>query len=303
MEKDFLTFDGNQILILLFFSLLAFLVGILLGYFLRQRRVGQMRHVLEERESALEIATKTMSGLQSQLDLTNADLSKAIFETGEFKARATRQEDEFKRKNMEFVALQQENAMLKSANETYVSNIEDLNHQILGLKVKVSSNHPSEPQHEAAPGLSDSIERLEAMVERLGRMEAENAQLKGALAEALESAEVLRAALPDSGPTLTFDLPEANEPILLFKREAVVEQTPITLTGMTEPADDLTQIEGIGPFIARLLQQQGINSFAQISQWTEADIEQVTKAIGYFPGRITRDNWVGQAKILCERAS
>ena len=303
MEKELFTFDGNQILILSFFSLFAFLVGLLLGYFLRQRRAREMRIVLNDREKALEIATQTTQSLQNQLDLTNADLSKSVFETGEFKARAARWEEEFQRKNAEFIALQQENVKLKSSNEAFASNIEDLNHQILGLKVRTSSNSQSALPHQTEPGLSDSIERLEAMVERLGRMEAENTHLKAALAEALERAEVLRAALPDSMPTLTFDLPENSEPALVFKREALVEQAPLTTNETNENSDDLTRIEGIGPFIARLLQQQGINSFAQISLWTEADVEHITKAIGYFPGRISRDNWVGQAKILAGQAS
>ena len=303
MKNDFLNFDGNQILILLFFSLLTFLVGLLLGYFLRQRRARQMRDVLNDREKSLEIASQASASLQNQLDLANADLSKSVFETGELKARASRWEDEFQRKNAEFIALQQENVKLKSSNEAFASNIEDLNHQILGLKVRTSSNSQSALLHETGPGLSDSIERLEAMVERLSRMEAENTQLKAALAEALERAEVLRAALPDSVPTITFDLPENDEPALAFKRESSVEQTPLTTPETGENADDLTRIEGIGPFIARLLQQQGVTSFAQISLWTDADVEHITKAIGYFPGRISRDNWVGQAKILASQAS
>lgn len=303
MKNDLLNFDGNQILILLFFSLLTFLVGLLLGYFLRQRRARQMRDVLNDREKSLEIASQASASLQNQLDLANADLSKSVFETGELKARASRWEDEFQRKNAEFIALQQENVKLKSSNEAFASNIEDLNHQILGLKVRTSSNSQSALLHETGPGLSDSIERLEAMVERLSRMEAENTQLKAALAEALERAEVLRAALPDSVPTITFDLPENDEPALAFKRESSVEQAPLTTPETGENADDLTRIEGIGPFIARLLQQQGVTSFAQISLWTDADVEHITKAIGYFPGRISRDNWVGQAKILASQAS
>jgi len=303
MEKNLFTFDGNQILILIFFSLLAFLVGLLLGYFLRQRHAKQMRVMLDDREKAIEVATKKTESLQEQLDLANADLSRSVFETGELKARASRWEEDFQRKNAEFIALQQENVKLKSSNEAFASNIEDLNLQILGLKVRTSSNSQSATLHETGPGLSDSIERLEAMVERLSRMEAENTQLKAALAEALERAEVLRAALPDSVPTLTFDLPGNDEPEPVFKRDAIVEHAPLATAETTDTSDDLTRIEGIGPFIARLLQQQGINSFVQISRWTDADIEQITKAIGYFPGRISRDNWVGQAKVLAAKES
>lgn len=62
--------------------------------------------------------------------------------------------------------------------------------------------------------------------------------------------------------------------------------------------DDLTKIEGLSPFIEDKLNQLGIFSFSQISRFTKEDIETITQLIEYFPGRIQRDNWVGQAKAL-----
>lgn len=60
--------------------------------------------------------------------------------------------------------------------------------------------------------------------------------------------------------------------------------------------DDLTKIEGLSPFIEDKLNQLGIFSYSQISRFTPEDIETITQLIEYFPGRIVRDNWVGQAK-------
>lgn len=62
--------------------------------------------------------------------------------------------------------------------------------------------------------------------------------------------------------------------------------------------DDLTKIEGLSPFIEDKLNQLGIFSYSQISKFTKEDIETVTHLIEYFPGRIERDNWVGQANEL-----
>lgn len=62
--------------------------------------------------------------------------------------------------------------------------------------------------------------------------------------------------------------------------------------------DDLTKIEGISPFIEDKLNQLGIFSFSQISRFTKEDIATVTHLIEYFPGRIDRDDWVGQSKNL-----
>ena len=61
---------------------------------------------------------------------------------------------------------------------------------------------------------------------------------------------------------------------------------------------DLTQIQGIGPAISRKLYAMGIYSFKQISQFDEKAITQVGKALKYFPDRILRDDWVGQARRL-----
>ena len=59
--------------------------------------------------------------------------------------------------------------------------------------------------------------------------------------------------------------------------------------------DDLTIIKGIGPFIEKRLNMLGIYTFRQISEFTPDTIEHITKAIEFFPKRIVRDNWVGQA--------
>lgn len=67
---------------------------------------------------------------------------------------------------------------------------------------------------------------------------------------------------------------------------------------LTHAKDDLTKIEGIGPFIEKKLNEAGITSYAQLASMDQVEIDQVTAAIQFFPGRIERDNWVGQARGL-----
>jgi predicted flap endonuclease-1-like 5' DNA nuclease len=62
--------------------------------------------------------------------------------------------------------------------------------------------------------------------------------------------------------------------------------------------DDLTQIMGIGPYIEQKLNEIGICNYSQISKLKDSDIRVITELIDFFPGRIERDNWVGQAKAL-----
>ncbi len=72
-------------------------------------------------------------------------------------------------------------------------------------------------------------------------------------------------------------------------------------TATAAEKDDLKIISGVGPFIEEKLNALNIFTFAQISRFTKKDIEQVTKAIAFFPGRIERDEWVKQAKDLSEK--
>lgn len=66
--------------------------------------------------------------------------------------------------------------------------------------------------------------------------------------------------------------------------------------------DDLTQIKGIGPFIEKRLNMVGIYTLRQISEFTPDIMEQISKAIEFFPHRMVRDNWIGQAKLLLEES-
>lgn len=63
--------------------------------------------------------------------------------------------------------------------------------------------------------------------------------------------------------------------------------------------DDLTRIKGVGPKLVALLGELGVTTFAQIAAWSDADVERIDAQLGRFKGRITRDQWIEQAKLLC----
>lgn len=65
-----------------------------------------------------------------------------------------------------------------------------------------------------------------------------------------------------------------------------------------EDADDLTIISGIGGWIKEKLHALDIYTFRQIGNFNQEDIDAVTEAIEYFPGRIERDEWILQAQEL-----
>lgn len=69
-------------------------------------------------------------------------------------------------------------------------------------------------------------------------------------------------------------------------------------TANASEKDDLKRIKGVGPFIEEKLNTIGIYTFDQISKFSPEDMKTVTELISFFPGRIERDDWKGQASVL-----
>ena len=61
--------------------------------------------------------------------------------------------------------------------------------------------------------------------------------------------------------------------------------------------DDLKRIRGIGVLIEKKLNSLGVTSYEQVANWTGADVERVSQILD-FKGRIERENWIEQARIL-----
>ena len=63
--------------------------------------------------------------------------------------------------------------------------------------------------------------------------------------------------------------------------------------------DNLKQIKGVGPGIEAKLNAAGVNSFAQIASWTKKEQADFAEQLS-FAGRIEREDWVSQAKVLAK---
>jgi NADH-quinone oxidoreductase subunit E len=62
--------------------------------------------------------------------------------------------------------------------------------------------------------------------------------------------------------------------------------------------DDLKQIKGIGPKLERLLHSMGYFHYDQIAAWGPDEVAWVDENLEGFKGRVSRDDWVNQAKAL-----
>jgi len=81
--------------------------------------------------------------------------------------------------------------------------------------------------------------------------------------------------------------------------EATVKGAPATMNGPAPgQSADLQRLKGVGPKLEAALQARGYHSLEQIAQWTPEDVAWMDANLDGFKGRVSRDDWVGQAKAL-----
>jgi NADH-quinone oxidoreductase subunit E len=73
---------------------------------------------------------------------------------------------------------------------------------------------------------------------------------------------------------------------------------PATLSAPRGAADDLKKIKGVGPKLEVMLHGMGFYHYDQIANWTAAEVAWVDENLEGFKGRVSRDGWVAQAKVL-----
>lgn len=108
------------------------------------------------------------------------------------------------------------------------------------------------------------------------------------------SADVAEAAAPAANDGLGED----------YDKDGVREGTdegvkPVMLTEARDGgADNLKEIKGVGPKMEQMLNGMGIYHFDQVAAWTADEVAWVDANLKGFKGRVSRDGWVDQAKIL-----
>ncbi|MEM8633308.1 MAG: NADH-quinone oxidoreductase subunit NuoE [Pseudomonadota bacterium] len=108
-----------------------------------------------------------------------------------------------------------------------------------------------------------------------------------------------KVAAPDPAPEPA--PAPAAKPEVAPTPEAQAGQKPESLTEARGGApDDLKLIRGVGPKLETLLNGLGFYHFDQVAKWTEAEVTWVDQNLEGFKGRVTRDDWVAQAKLLAE---
>jgi predicted flap endonuclease-1-like 5' DNA nuclease len=125
-----------------------------------------------------------------------------------------------------------------------------------------------------------------------------------------ESLEAIRAEKSDLQTKLDTERNRAEASTMAMPAAAVapaVEAVEVEATkpeGLSGPrggvADDLKEISGVGPKMERLLHSLGYFHFDQIADWSSSDVAWVDENLEGFKGRVSRDNWVAQARELAK---
>jgi len=76
------------------------------------------------------------------------------------------------------------------------------------------------------------------------------------------------------------------------------DDKPALLDAPNGEPDDLKKIKGVGPKLEKELNGAGVFHYSQIASWTEKEVAWADENLVSFKGRISRDNWVRQAKEL-----
>ena len=106
-------------------------------------------------------------------------------------------------------------------------------------------------------------------------------------------------ALIDAPPAATIDaeIPPPTPQGLAGVGEAIAAAAAPVPVDLPD-GDDLLRIKGLGPKLVEQLRALGVTSFAQIAAWDDAEIDRIDAHLGRFQGRIRRDDWPAQARLL-----
>lgn len=147
-----------------------------------------------------------------------------------------------------------------------------------------------------APADGAPAKRNQALIDAppvsAGTADTRSAAEAETLTEAANTRDVAAAsaeASEEAGAT-----PPAREAIR--KMDAAREEADQPAASTT--SDDLTRIKGVGPKLVALLADEGVTSFSQIAAWDDAEIDRMDARLGRFQGRIRRDDWPKQARLL-----
>lgn len=243
--------------------LVIVLLGLSAGWFLHRFVLSTKLSELEEKcalaENNLEVITKRCKDLETESMRLQFESDTVI-----------------KRLNGTSATLEKQYKKLKSNNSNLQHKNADIARKITQLyqakQTEITKLHEkielAKSRGEVAVSSKDEIQFLKQTVQRLEKLIMDESMSYEEHISALESR-----------------LSEI-QPIDVLQAPTTIER------------DDLTEISGIGPKLQEFLHEFGIVSFHQLANMSDEELVRLSDELGDFGGRIIRDNWVEQARLL-----
>jgi len=318
-SKFLSAFEGEDSMAFLLFTVGAFLIGFFFTWLGYGRRANRRKAEAGKARAELKAMQAEYGAFKEQYELKEADLRRAELDADAARRMVAEFEGEREEMQRNLYLAQEDVEKAQATLHAYATTIEDLNNQIIGLKAKNQS------YASGAPVEAVSDDRLIIMQKTQDATLAKLAELEARLA----NAQVTSNSGAGKAPVIQEDAVERADDSLRRRiktngngssavyneKEAVIEADKVALAkeqvqtsfGKSIPlatpgaADDLKKIDGIGSFLEQKLNDIGIYTYEQIAQLDDESIVRITNAIEFFPGRIKKDDWVGQANKLLGR--
>lgn len=254
----------------------AFIIGFAIAWLLRNLQIREMN----EAGFLLEKKVAKLTEVNDNMEVKRMNLEEELDRCIKSKEELTSKED-LEKALSDLRAEREKSMTARSSLMEIESAHEGLKKE---LEVKIAQMIP---QEEAT--------RLRAEANRLkvfnASLQEEIAQLKA------QGRPVIDRVTPESMEPEISQSPPIHEMLPQISTDySFLESAGIMSAG--EAKDDLKRINGVGPFIEKKLNGLGIFTFEQVASLNEEQVNKVTAAIEFFPGRIMRDDWVGQARRL-----
>ncbi|SJM32790.1 NADH dehydrogenase [Mesorhizobium delmotii] len=232
-----------------FYMLLAFLVGVLVGWFIWGR-------------------------LRGELDSLRGDMDRTRSERDRLRADADRLTGELE--------------VCRGARADLERQLAEAQGAKTGA-TKAAIPAPSALMSTSAPAKPTPAKSAPAKTAPAKSTPAKTASKKPAAAKAAAApkASASKAAASETSATARKAAPAAKK----------ATAGTATAAAAADKTDSLRRLIGIGPVNERKLHGLGVRTYAQIAAWTAADIKRIEDVL-QFDGRIERERWIEQAKLL-----
>lgn len=146
----------------------------------------------------------------------------------------------------------------------------------------------SDKLHKQLDKLEDEVSALTSKAKKKG-----DEAVKARVERLLDEIETLSAKAGLTSPVKKTKVSKKNV------KKAAAKKTTVKVPAKRIVADDLTLITGVGPAMQKRLAALGITKFSQIAAMTKAEAQTLDDKIEA-RGRVVRDGWVKQAKVLAK---